>query len=71
MKMVNKLHKKEKKHIPPIMQRGDFRRELRGMAKRCIKELEWNPEEDIAIIIARYNLDVEKIKKNVKEALTL
>lgn len=70
---MTKPENSEKKqgHEPPIMQRGDFRREMRHLAKRCIRELTWSPEEDIAIIIEKYNLDMEKIRKKVLEDLSL
>lgn len=70
MIMVKQAEKNEK-HSLPLMQRGDFRREMRELARRCVRELTWNPEEDIAIIIARYNLDIDKIRKRVRKELTL
>lgn len=68
---MTKSPPKKEKRLPPLMQRGDFRRELRGMARRCIKELSWDPEADIAFIIEKYNLDMKKIKKKVDEYLRI
>lgn len=66
------MSKTKPEEKPPFKaSRGDMKREFKEMIRSIYNNLYWNPEEDIAIIIARYNLDVDRIKEKVLELLSL
>ena len=51
--------------------RGDMRRGLQLMLNSLKRNLYWDAEKELGLFIAKYNLDMEKIRKKVEEALTI
>lgn len=54
-----------------MIDKKDLLRDLKEMKRKCLKNTNYKPEDDIAYLVAKYNLDWDYIWKRTKKMLTL
>jgi hypothetical protein len=54
-----------------MLNKGDYIKDLRDIKRRAIRNQNYRPEDDLAYLISKYNMDWEYVWKKIKQLLTV
>jgi hypothetical protein len=54
-----------------MIDKRNFIKDLKDIRDRCLRNSNYNPEDDMAYLIAKYNLDWDFIWRRIRKILTM